>query len=177
MDEGLPDAQLFVVHVEDNHFVDIIHFLTMAMAPKGYTSQKKKELVVHVEKILVIVGHLYNMVADEILQRYVPNFERDNILAKAYGGAVGEHYARKVTVQKILHAILWWPMLYKYSKVYCKACDACQRNGKHREGVNFQYNLKYFCNHLKNGQLTLLVQFSPSGRKLVHVISSLRRNI
>ena len=27
-EEGLLDAQLFMVHVVDNHFADIIHFLT-----------------------------------------------------------------------------------------------------------------------------------------------------
>ena len=31
--EGLPDAQLFVVRVADNHFADIIHFLMTGMAP------------------------------------------------------------------------------------------------------------------------------------------------
>ena len=38
LEEGLPYAQLFTVHVADDHFVDIIHFLTTGMAPKGYIS-------------------------------------------------------------------------------------------------------------------------------------------
>jgi len=45
----------------------------------------------------VIVGHLYKMGADEILQTYVQDFERDNILLEAHGGAAGGHYAGKVT--------------------------------------------------------------------------------
>jgi len=45
----------------------------------------------------VIVGHLYKTGADEILQRYVPDFYRNSILTKAHGGAVGGHYARKAT--------------------------------------------------------------------------------
>jgi len=28
LEEGLPEAQLFAMHVADNHFSDIIHFLT-----------------------------------------------------------------------------------------------------------------------------------------------------
>lgn len=67
LEEGLPDAQLFVVRVADDHFADIIHFLTMGMSPEGYTSQKKKELVVHMTDFSIIVGHLYKMGADEIL--------------------------------------------------------------------------------------------------------------
>jgi len=38
--------QLFAMCIPDNHFSDIIHFLMMGMAPEGYTSQQKKELVV-----------------------------------------------------------------------------------------------------------------------------------
>ena len=39
LEEGLLDAQLFAVHIADNHFVDIIHFLTTGMAPEGYKNQ------------------------------------------------------------------------------------------------------------------------------------------
>lgn len=39
LEEGLLDAQLFTVRVANNHFVNIIQFLTMGMAPEGYTSQ------------------------------------------------------------------------------------------------------------------------------------------
>lgn len=45
LEEGMPDAQLFTVHVVNDHFADIIHFLTMGMAQEGYTCEKKKELV------------------------------------------------------------------------------------------------------------------------------------
>ena len=53
--------------VADNHFAYIIHFLTIGMAPKGYTSQQEKELVVRTADFLVTVGHLYKMGVDEIL--------------------------------------------------------------------------------------------------------------
>eukprot|EP00253_Pinus_taeda_P022867 PITA_22867 len=66
-DEGLPDAQIFVVHMANNHFADIIHFLTMGMAPKGYTIQYKKELVVCARDFSIIPSHLYKMGVDEIL--------------------------------------------------------------------------------------------------------------
>lgn len=57
-------------------------------------------------------------------------FERDSILAEAYGGATGGHYAGKETMQKILRIGLWCPTLHKDSKAYCKACDACQNIGR-----------------------------------------------
>lgn len=68
LEEGLIDVQLFAVRIIDDHFVDIIHFLTMGMAPEGYTIQKKKELVVHATNFSVIAGHFYKMGLDEILQ-------------------------------------------------------------------------------------------------------------
>jgi len=77
----------------DNHFANIIHFLTMRMSLEGHTNQQKKEFVVRVENFSVIVGHLYKMGAEEILQIYVPYFERNRILVEAHGGATGGNYA------------------------------------------------------------------------------------
>lgn len=107
LEEGLPYVHLFVVHVADDHFLDNIHFLTIGMALEGYTSQPRKELVVRVAKFSFIVGNLYKMGADEILRRYVSDFELDNILTETHWGAVGAHYASKATAQKVLHACLW----------------------------------------------------------------------
>ena len=75
LEEGLPDAQLFLVYVTDGHFEDIIIFLTIGTAPKEYTIQQKKELVVCMADFFVIAGHLYKMGNDEILRRYVPEFK------------------------------------------------------------------------------------------------------
>lgn len=130
MEEGLPDAQLFVVCVADNNFVDIIHFLTTGTTPEGYTIQQEKELVVHVTDFSLIAGHLYKMGEDEILHWYVPKFEINNVLAEAHGGDAGGHYAGKAATHNILLVGLWWMTLHKHYKAYCKACNACQRMGK-----------------------------------------------
>ena len=98
LEEGLPDVQLFVVRIADNHFMDIIIFLTTGMAPEGYIDQQKKELVVCATYFSVIVENLYKMGSDEILQYYVPNFERNNILPEAHGGDAGGHYVGKATM-------------------------------------------------------------------------------
>lgn len=118
------------MNVEDNHFVDFIHFLTTGMTPERYTSQQKEEFVVPVTNFSIIAGHFYKMGVDEILRWYVPDFERNSILAEAHGGAAGGHYVGKVTVQKILRAGLWWPTMHKYPEAYCRACNACQRMGR-----------------------------------------------
>lgn len=66
LEEGLPDAKLFVVRVVDGHFEDIIHFLTTRISPEGYSVQQNKELVVRVIAFSVIARHLYKMGTDEI---------------------------------------------------------------------------------------------------------------
>lgn len=76
LEEGLLDAQLYAVRIVDGHFEDIIHFLTIGITPQGYSVQQKKELVIHATDFTVIAGHLYKMGNDEILCRYVLEFER-----------------------------------------------------------------------------------------------------
>lgn len=39
LEEGLPDAQLFAIHVVDDHFADIIQFLSTGITPEGYSTQ------------------------------------------------------------------------------------------------------------------------------------------
>jgi len=40
------DAQLFAIRVADDHFMDIIHYLTIGIVLAKYTTQQKKDLVV-----------------------------------------------------------------------------------------------------------------------------------
>eukprot|EP00253_Pinus_taeda_P035197 PITA_35197 len=97
LEEGLPDTD-FVVHVASRHFEYIIHFLTTRTTPKEYSIQQKKKLIVHGANFSVIVGHLYKMGNDEILQRYLPEFEQSQILGEAHGGTIGGHYAGRATM-------------------------------------------------------------------------------
>lgn len=112
IEEGLPDALFFVIRIVDRHFEDIIHFLAIGIAPKEYSVQQKKELVVCATSFSVITGHLYKMGDDEILLRYVIEFERGQILIEAHGVAMGVNYARCVTAKKFISALLWWPTLH-----------------------------------------------------------------
>jgi hypothetical protein len=70
------------------------------------------------------------MGADNILRRYVLEHKRPRILAESHKGIEGGNYAGKATVQKVLHAGLWWSMIHRDSMEYCRRCDVCQRVGK-----------------------------------------------
>lgn len=49
------------------------------------------------KNFLVIVGHLYKMGAERTLQRYVPDFEQNNIFVEAHGGDLQGNYVGKET--------------------------------------------------------------------------------
>lgn len=97
LEEGLPDAQLFAVRIEDDHFSYIVQFSSTGTTPKGYSTQQKKESVVQATNFSVITRHLYKMGYNELLRRYVPEYERQSILIEAHGGFVGGNYAGRGT--------------------------------------------------------------------------------
>ena len=72
LEEGLLDAQLFAFRITDDHFPDIIQFLSTGTTLEGYSTQQKEELVVQEVDFYVIAGYFYKMALDEILRRYVP---------------------------------------------------------------------------------------------------------
>jgi len=71
LDDKLSDAQLFSIRMADDHFGDIIQFLSTGVSAIEYTTTQKKQLVVSTTVFQLIVGHLYKLGHDAILRRYV----------------------------------------------------------------------------------------------------------
>jgi hypothetical protein len=90
----------------DDHFAEIVQFLSTGMTPREYTIIQKKQLVVRSAYFSLIVGQIYNMGPDEILRRCVMEAERQLILEEAHEDIAGGYYARKSTVKKVLRAHL-----------------------------------------------------------------------
>ena len=59
----------------DDHFAEIVQFLSTVMEPSEYTIPQKKQLVVRAADFSLIVGKLYKMGPDEILRRCVMEAE------------------------------------------------------------------------------------------------------
>lgn len=78
---------------------------------------------------------------DQIMRRYILEFECSSILAKAHGGVEGGHYTGRVTMQKTFHTRLWWITMHKDYKAYSKACDACQRIRKPLDKTKNEFGL------------------------------------
>jgi hypothetical protein len=71
LDDTLPDAHLLAIRKADDHFTEIVQFLSTGMAPREYTVIQKKQLVVRAANFQLITGQLYKMGPDEILRRCV----------------------------------------------------------------------------------------------------------
>ena len=80
--------QLFLIQIVDDHFQDIIQFLTSRTTQESYTTQQKKQLVVRATDFTLIRGQLYKLGPDEILRRYVLEHERRRILEEAHAGVL-----------------------------------------------------------------------------------------
>ena len=75
LEDCLLDAQLFSIQIVDDHFQDIIQFLTTKTTPKPYTMKQKKQLVVHIANLTLIAGQFYKLGSNEILCKYVLEHE------------------------------------------------------------------------------------------------------
>jgi hypothetical protein len=80
LEDTLPDANMLTIRNIDDHFTDIVQFLSTGMAPSEYTITQKKQLVVRTADFSLIVGQLYKMGPDEILRRCVMEEEFPMIL-------------------------------------------------------------------------------------------------
>jgi hypothetical protein len=127
LDANFPDAHLFLVHVFDEYFSYIIEYLSTRNAPKDFSTMQKKHLVVKVEDYQLTAGHLYKMGTDRILRRCVLEHELPIILVESHEGIDGLQYVGKATAHKVFHTGLWWPIVHKYAKEYCKQCDVFHR--------------------------------------------------
>jgi hypothetical protein len=113
---------LAIINIDD-HFTDIVQFLSTGMAPSEFTIPQKKQLVVCAVEFSLITSQLYKMGPDEILRRCIMETERPWILAESHEGIAGGHYLGKETVKKVLRDGLWWPTLHRDAKDYSRACN------------------------------------------------------
>ena len=68
LEDSLPDAQLFSIHIADDYFADIIEFLITRNALVDYSEKQRKQLVVKVADFTIIAGQLYKLGPNEILR-------------------------------------------------------------------------------------------------------------
>ena len=80
LEDSLPNAQLFSIHITYEYFANIIEFLIIGNAPAEYNEKQRKQLVVKATDFSIIAGQLYKLGPDETLRWYVMSHERALIL-------------------------------------------------------------------------------------------------
>lgn len=128
--------QLFVVHIIDEHFADIIQFLSRGTTPIGYTTQQKKELVARDVDFSIIAGNLYKMGSNGVLRRYVLDYKRQSILTEAHRGFSRGSYAGRATVQKMLRVGYGGQLCTRILRNIVGRAMYINGSGSHREGMN-----------------------------------------
>jgi hypothetical protein len=64
LEDTLLDAKLLAIINIDDHFTEIVQFLSTRMAPSECTIPQKKHIVVHVVDFSLIARHIYKMGPD-----------------------------------------------------------------------------------------------------------------
>ena len=75
----------------------------MGVALEEFSTSQKKQLVVKASYFQLIVGQLYKLGPDDILQRCVILHEQGDILEEAHAGVADRHYGGRATARKVLH--------------------------------------------------------------------------
>ena len=122
--------QLFSIDIVDKEFDAITHLLNIGYALEDYSMWKKKQLFVKASNYTLIVGQLYKLGRDEILQRCIFDHEIQWVMDEGHVGVPGVHYAGKEMVCNIFQVGLWWLTVHMDIRKYYRNCDKCQRTGK-----------------------------------------------
>jgi hypothetical protein len=102
LEDNFPNAQFFLVQIDDDYFSNIIEFLSTGFEPREFTIVQKKNLVVRDADYQLIASHLYKLGEDKILRRCVMEHENPIILVETHEGIVGGHYIGNSTMHKVL---------------------------------------------------------------------------
>nr|GEZ65781.1 reverse transcriptase domain-containing protein [Tanacetum cinerariifolium] len=75
-------------------------------------------------------SYLFQICADQIIQRCVHGQEAYDILKACHEGPTGGHHGANFTAKKVFDAGFFWPTIYRDAHNLVKSCDICQRQGK-----------------------------------------------
>ncbi|XP_057808487.1 uncharacterized protein LOC131022964 [Salvia miltiorrhiza] len=110
-------------------FADIVNFLACGKMRPDLSSQQKKRFLANCRFYFWDDPYLFRLGKDEVIRRYIPDEEIQDVLAFCHEAHCGGHFGGRKTAFKVLQCGLYWPSLFKDAHNFCLACDKCQRVG------------------------------------------------
>nr|GFA68261.1 DNA-directed DNA polymerase [Tanacetum cinerariifolium] len=111
-------------------FADIANFHAGNFIKKGLTSQQKKKFFKDVKHYFWDDPYLFQICADQIVQRCVHGQEAFEIIKACHEGPSEGHHGANLTTKKVFDAGFFWPLIYRDAHEMIKTYDICQRQGK-----------------------------------------------
>nr|GEX78829.1 reverse transcriptase domain-containing protein [Tanacetum cinerariifolium] len=93
-------------------------------------SHQKKKFFKDVKQYFWDGPYLFQICADQIIQRCVHGQEAFKILKACHEGPIGGHHGANLTAKKVFDVGFFWPTIYQDAHMMIKSCDTCQKQGK-----------------------------------------------
>jgi hypothetical protein len=105
-DDNFPDAVIMSINVEETpkEYQEIIIYLDGMRFPDGATKVVRTRIAHKSRNYSMIGNQLYFQGKDGVLRRTIGKCDTSHLLYEFHDGFCGGHFARRITVEKILQA-------------------------------------------------------------------------
>ncbi len=127
-DDDFPNAAIMVINAKKTleEYWEIIQYLDDMRFPIGATKAVRTRITHKSRNYSMISNQLYFQRRDGVLRRTIGKHDTSRLLYEFHDGFCGGHFARRITIEKILQTCYYWPTLFKDAHDYCRSCDVCQ---------------------------------------------------
>jgi hypothetical protein len=71
--------------------------------------------------------YLFKYCFDQIIRRYIPEFDQTDVISFCHDHACGGHFSANKTAAKIFQCGFYWPNMFADARAYCTSCERCQK--------------------------------------------------
>ena len=126
INDYLRDDTLLKVTDSNPWYANIVNYMVAGYVAPGEDKRKLKHLS---RSHLWDDPYLYQVCADGLLRRCVPNVEATKIIERCHPSPYGGHYGAFRTHAKIWQSGFFWPTMYQDAKEFVRRCARCQKHG------------------------------------------------